>query len=286
MGRILQAVRRAFAALVFVLLLLYVGDVLPGILTPLASFLSYNQLVPALLTGSVISLSVILLFTLIFGRWYCSCLCPLGILQDGIQRLPGRKHQQQIDSTLIGKIRYSILGLSLILYFLGTTALLLIVDPWSVFGRLVTTFVLPFTTFINNVLATAVNYWGNYSFVAKNYHLAGISVFFFGSLTLYLIFIFSFRVHSRFWCSAVCPVGAVLTVIAKSSPVRVRIDVDKCVSCGHCVRACKTAVIDIELKQVNSGDCISCFNCLPVCEYDAISYGVKTPDRRSKMADE
>ena len=286
MGRILQAVRRAFAALVFVLLLLYVGDVLPGMVTPLASFLSYNQLVPALLTGSVISLSVILLFTLMFGRWYCSCLCPLGILQDGIHRLPGKKHKQQIDRNLIGRIRFSLLGLSLTLYFLGTTALLLIVDPWSVFGRLVTTFVLPVTTFINNVLATAVNYWGNYSFVAKNYHLAGISVFFFGSLSLFLLFLFSYRIHARLWCTAICPVGTVLTVIAKRSPVQVRIDDDKCVSCGRCERTCKTGVIDLEHKQVNSGDCISCFNCLPVCDYDAISYGTKPSGRRSKITDE
>ena len=277
MSRILQAARRVFATLVLILLLLFTSDVLPATLTPLAAFLSHRQLVPALLACSAVSVTAILLFTLIFGRWYCSSFCPLGILQDGIHRLPGEKKKGQVERSLIAKARYSILGLCLIIYFLGTSAMLLIVEPWSVFGRLITTFILPVTTFINNTLATALNYWGNYSLVARNYHTAGITVFLFSSVSLLMLLYFSYRIHSRFWCMTLCPVGTCLKFVADKAPVKIRIDEEKCVSCGRCESTCKTGVISIQQRQINSGDCISCFNCLPVCDYDAISYRMGEP---------
>lgn len=273
MGRILQAIRRILGGMVFLLLLLYACGVVSETYVFSASFLSHNQLAPALLAGSFGSVAVILLFTLLFGRWYCSCLCPLGILQDGIGRLQKRKLKFNTIGIVSTGVRCIVLVLCLVTYFSGTTVLLVIVEPWSVFGRLTTTFCLPVMTFCNNLLASVFNPIGNYTFVAKGYHIAGISVLFTAALSMFLLALFTLRSHGRFWCNTICPVGTVLSTIAKKSPLRIRIDPNKCISCGLCEEACKVGVINVERdEKVDNGNCIACFNCLPVCPHNAISY--------------
>jgi len=271
MGRFLQAFRRLFSGALFLLLLFYVSGGISHLYGFDPSVLSRIQLVPALLAGSFGVVACIAFFTVIFGRWYCSFLCPLGIWQDILARLRKKKFTKIRKVT--GLIRYCILVLCIASVIGGASLVLLLVDPWSVFGRLTTTFVLPVVTFINNLLASAFNYFGLYGVVAKKYNFAGISVFTIAVISLAFLGYFIFFSGPRFWCTTLCPVGTVLSWLAKKSLVRVQIDQQKCVSCGLCEKHCKTGVITLKTKQVDNGDCVACFNCLPVCQYDAISYG-------------
>lgn len=277
MARFLQTFRRILGGLVFFSLLLYVSGVLTKIAFFDLSLLSRIQLFPALFAGSFGVVAFIVLFTLLCGRWYCSCVCPLGVVQDGINRCMTRKSGRK--TLKAGKawrwIRYTILLLCLAVYLFNTTIVLLLVDPWSVFGRLATTFVLPVVTFINNLLASVLNVFGNYTLVAKGYHLAGTSVLLVALLTLLLLIFLLRRFHGRMWCNTVCPVGTLLHLLAARSPVRIRIDDTRCTKCKQCEKSCKAAVIDIDNGDINTGNCVACFNCLPVCEYDAIRYSYR-----------
>lgn len=233
-------------------------------------------MIPALLAGSFIPIVVLFVFTLFAGRWYCSLLCPLGILQDGVARLPGNNRRAGNPSTGVATVvRYVLLAFSLLLFFFGTTALLLLVDPWSVFGRITTSFFLPPVTLGNNLLALFFNYYGSYTFVAQNYSFAGFSVLLTASLSFMLLFFLPRLLGPRSWCLSVCPVGLVLGWVARFSLLGIRLDRQQCTRCGRCAAVCKTGVIDVEEGQVLAGDCVSCFNCLPVCPHDALSYGLK-----------
>ncbi len=273
MGLFLQNLRRVVSCGVFLLLLLYVGGGISELYSFNPSVLSRVQFVPALLAGSFVIVVSILLFTSVFGRWYCSFLCPLGILQDIIARFRKKKVLVKRAGRKANIIRYSVLILCILSFLCGASLVLLLVDPWSVFGRLTTTFALPVFTFFNNLLAHIVNYFGMYGVVVKDYNFAGLSVLLIATLSLSLLTYFVFYHGGRFWCNTLCPVGTILSVVSRKSLVRVNIDQSKCISCGLCEKHCKTGVIHLKSKRVDAHDCVACFNCLPVCKDDAISYG-------------
>ncbi|WP_136798455.1 4Fe-4S binding protein [Desulfosediminicola ganghwensis] len=279
MGRTLQLVRRIFAGSFFLLLLLYVGGTFSEIYGFDPSLLSRIQFIPALMAGSFAIVIAITLFTVIFGRWYCSFLCPLGILHDILARFQKKKVKNTSQGPAI--VRYSILTVCVISIFSGASLALLLVDPWSLFGRLTTTFAVPPLTFANNQLSVVLNQFGIYSVVAKDYHFAGISVLLVAVLSLSLICYFLYAYGPRFWCNTICPVGTVLSLAAIKPLVRVTINDERCVSCGLCEQHCKAGVITLQTEQVDSSNCVCCFNCLPVCNYEAISYN--SPIKRKSV---
>lgn len=278
MGRMLHIFRRTFAGCLFLLLLLYVGGAISEIYGFAPSIISRMQFVPALLAGSFGTVLSIILFTLFFGRWYCSFLCPLGILQDILGRL--QKKKAETIGWQAGVIRCCVLIFCFASLFFGFSLVLLLVDPWSVFGRLTTTFALPVITFVNNLLAALFNDFGLYAVTAKKYRFTGGSVFLTALFSLSLLTYFLYRYGGRSWCNTLCPVGTVLSVFAGKSILRVQIDRNKCISCGRCERHCKAGVITLQTKRVDAADCVACFSCLPVCKDDAISYSFSRKGNR------
>lgn len=267
----LRFFRRAFAGSLFLLLTLYTGGAVYDLVFFDPSLLSRFQFIPAFMAGSFFIVGGILLFTMIAGRWYCSFLCPLGILQDLLGRIRKKKARRNNRTEKI--IRNTILVLSFVVLSGGFSLLMLLVDPWSVYGRLTTTFILPVLTFINNQLAALFGYFGFYGVAAKDYHFSGASVVFISLLTLVFLLYCVFISGGRKWCSFLCPVGTVLSVAGRKSLLQIQFDAQKCVGCGLCEKQCKTGVISVKTKTVDIGDCVCCFNCLPVCKDDAISYG-------------
>ena len=103
------------------------------------------QLIPLAMASSFTLLGVWLLVTLLFGRVYCSTVCPMGTLQDLIARLPrmGRGWQQSrpyhFKSPTPG-LRYGSLALIAACFVGGFSLLLALFDPWSAFGRIADNF--------------------------------------------------------------------------------------------------------------------------------------------------
>ena len=77
-------------------------------------------------------------------------------------------------------------------------------------------------------------------------------------------------VFYRPFCKWLCPLGAFYAVMNRVSLFQMRVDTDKCVSCGACARACK---MDVDItKTPNHAECIRCGMCIKSCPTKAIHY--------------
>lgn len=109
-----------------------------------------------------------------------------------------------------------------------------------------------------------------------------------GSVLLLLAILVWFK--GRFFCTNICPVGALLGLISKLSLNKIYIEEDKCVSCGSCAAQCPSGCIDFKNKTVDNETCIKCLKCLGKCPKHGIHYGIKpttqvkfSPNRRKLL---
>ena len=276
------------------------------------------QFVPALLSlaagtlGVALPLIILLLLTLIFGRVYCSFLCPTGILQDIIGRLarpltrrtsrtrtnphsPGAgahntsagSHSSDANagsSTSTGSstsagyrkphsiLRYIILIATGLLFALGLAWPLTLLDPYSLFGKIASQFFGSIEIFLNNALA---NIFPNSIPYLKYTSIATVS-FIYGTIALITLILFS-AAHGRLYCNTICPVGTLLGLIGSKSLFQIRIDSNACKHCNACAKNCKSNCIDIKGQKVDTERCVVCFNCLQHCKFNALHYSLRRP---------
>lgn len=241
----LSTVRIIAASLVlaaFVLLFLDFG----GIFDKYLGWLPKLQFWPAAMAVNVASLMLILALTLVFGRVYCSFLCPLGITQDAIYRIriSGKKSKRfkQNWTRPLNIVRYGIAVVFMALIWLGQSSVAYLIEPYSIFGRMIS------------------------STAGK-----AIPVILISLVTLAVIVIMVWR-SGRLWCNTVCPVGSILSVFSKRSLFRPVIDEDSCINCGLCGKGCRANCIDTVNHKVDMSRCVVCGDCLDNCSKGAISY--------------
>lgn len=244
--------------------------------------LRYLQFVPALQLaiamagGALIALGLMLVSALIFGRFYCSFLCPLGILQDVIAYLRRklRKKSRYKKQKPHSAWRYSFLFLLIVFVLAGSGLLTGLLDPYSWFGRISQNIFQPPWILLNNSLAWILTSFGSYAISPVKFHgfsfpalLAAFSV-----LTLVTVMVWK---NGRIYCNTVCPVGTTLGLLGKNALFRIRFEESACTSCGLCAVACKAGCIDMKSHRVDHSRCVLCFNCLPACDQGGISYATK-----------
>ena len=237
-NKILKYLRLSLASFVFVLTLaafykkVYVIKIFEMQFTPLLQ----SSLLFGLSFGFVF-LCFLFLLTFLFGRIYCSTLCPLGIFQDILiflftpfykKRKPSYSHNAFITYIMAAALFGFLFG--------GSVLLLRMVDPYSVAG---------------NALSGAT------------YGLMFISI-----ISVLVFF------KKRFFCTHICPVGAVLGFISKFSVFKIRVNQNKCKMCSLCAPRCPSNSIDWHNKTVNNQTCIKCFRCLNNCSHGALHYGL------------
>lgn len=98
--------------------------------------------------------------------------------------------------------------------------------------------------------------------------------FIIGNVLYYIVGIalaFAFK-DNRAFCKYICPVAVFLKPMSYFSLLRVKVDADKCVSCGKCVKACPMDVdlLDPSRKRKNGTECILCFRCAEICPKKAV----------------
>lgn len=231
------------------------------------------QFVPALLAGSVGILLALLVFTFLFGRVYCSVICPMGIFQDivaWISRRSGRKKHYRFSKERRG-MRLGVLGLVVLTFFMGGTVLLSLLDPYSAYGRMTVNVFRPVYMAGNNFLAWIFNGFGNYTFYHTEVFVLSIFALVTGILTFMGIGFLAWK-YGRSWCNTMCPVGTVLGYISRYSVWKIRINPDACASCGLCERKCKASCIDSKSKKIDYSRCVDCYNCLDACHKHAMRY--------------
>lgn len=282
----LRKSRVALAVVVFTALTAYFLDFSETV-PHFVRWLAKIQLLPALagaLDGVVLSLVIVAalaILTLLFGRIYCSCLCPLGILQDLISRisvlLSRKKRKVYRYGSPRTRLRYSLFiacALALILNHWGILRLSLPVglfDPYANFGRIVTHVFYPFYALGNNLIAMIARHFGNFRFYLVRGSVQDVFTLVVAVLSLALIGIMAGR-YGRIYCNTVCPVGTLLGILSRQSLLHVRINHAKCIGCRLCETACKGGCIDIEHKTIDYSRCVVCFDCLNSCKKKAIQY--------------
>lgn len=232
--------------------------------------LVHLQWIPVLLLGNML-IAVPLLLAILFGRFYCSALCPLGVLQDLMIRTNRlfRKKPKYKYHKPHNAIRYSILFLTLVSTFFGSTALLLWLDPYSNFGRIASNLLRPAVIGANNLIAAGLNANGNYSlYDVPITTVTWISLS--AASFILVILLFTTWRHGRLYCNTICPVGTGLGLLSRFSLYKVRIDPAGCSGCGRCASKCKAECIDTKAKEIDLSRCVSCYNCLKSCKQEAI----------------
>jgi ferredoxin len=277
--RHLTPIRRVIAASLLValtVLVLDAGNLVPRIVVAVVTAF---QLVPAL-TKSIVSpgfwtvLAVLVLaVTLLFGRVYCSTLCPLGTLQDlfirlGKKRRPKRWFEYRKPHYAL---HYLLLAASAGTAAAGSMLVVNLFEPFSNFGRMVQGVLRPLVLVVNNGLARLLGgfdiYW------VHDIPLPGMTL---GVVLIPLAFgVFlgwlSYT-RGRLFCNLLCPAGALLGLLSRWSLWKIVIEEENCRDCGLCEMVCKAQCIDAKRKLVDYGACVSCFNCLRACPTVGMKY--------------
>jgi polyferredoxin len=224
--------------------------------------------------------------TLVFGRFFCGWICPLGALIDSSRRIfggagrvpePGRRHWKY--SLLFFLLAAACFGLPLAGYL----------DPFSLLVRGFTFALHPALDHAATTLFTwtyqQAPAWVN-TLTEPVYALLQLSVLPFGdklytlsvfSLVLLLLVLALSRVESRFFCRKVCPLGAMLALATRFSLLRLTGGSEECGQCGQCRTVCPMAAIG-EDRSIASTECILCLDCLTHCPRSRISYGWRIGD--------
>ncbi len=231
------------------------ADPLVGIATAITTHTVYRGLLWGL---------VILIPTLFLGRVFCNWVCPYGILHHFIGWLFNRRNAlEKIESNryrpLFALKYYVLIG------FLAAAAFgclqIGLLDPLVFLHRAFTVSVLP----VVNMPAQGLLGDGNM------YTGAWVVGF------LFLFFVGMNRVIPRFFCRAICPLGALLGVLSRWAFWRIERDPDKCVNCDLCLQSCEGA--SDPHRQLRMSECFVCFNCIEDCPHGALRFAFLPPRR-------
>ena len=249
-----------------------------------AGWVAKIQLLPALLavTGLVF---IPLLLTQIFGRIYCSVICPLGIMQDFFSWLGGKAKKNRFSYAKEKVwLRYGFLGVFILALIIGFAPLTTLFEPYSAYGRIVNSLFKPLYDLLNNWLAGMDAANDRYNFTEVQIWTRSVTTFVVALLTLLLLAVIAWR-KGRLYCNSICPVGTTLSLCSRNSLVRVRFDKEKCKNCGMCEKNCKAQAIDFKNGTVDYSRCVVCGDCLDKCKFDALHYTAKKPVATPKPVD-
>lgn len=232
------------------------------------------QFLPALLALHVAVVVALVALTLIFGRIYCSVICPLGILQDGISWLSGRRKKKRFRfsySPAKSWLRYVVLALFVVALIAGIGSLVALLAPYSAYGRMVHSLLMPLYVWANNLLAGWAERAGSYAIYSREVWLRSLATTLVAAGTLVILFVLAWR-HGRTYCNTICPVGTVLGFLSRFAWLKVHILEEKCINCGLCARSCKASCIDAKNHRIDYSRCVACGNCLEKCHTGALVY--------------
>ncbi len=272
----LKNLRRIIAAVYLALFTFIFIDFSENFSSGFINGLLYLQFTPSLLkflkVGGLIATGfiVVLLLTLLFGRAYCSFLCPLGILQDIMARLRAKRPRYKYLKPR-NIVRYAILTIVVVLTIAGSLFMLYLLDPYSIAGRIFSDFVRPAYYGVNNFFVMILGFFNSYAF----HHVDFKPIPWQGmAITGAVVAVIGFMAWKwgRLYCNSICPVGAFLSLISRYSLFRLKIDEKSCIACNRCVRDCKAGCISLKDKSIDFSRCVACYNCMDSCREGSISY--------------
>lgn len=234
---------------------------------------------------------VTVLLTLVWGRFFCGWVCPLGALFDFSQLLIGKRRSTGSLPKQLVYLKYLLLA-ALAGSTLFTLQLVFLFDPISILIRSFAVAVFPAMNLAANSLfaklyATDIGAVTSVSeplyaflkqhflaFEQPHFHTAVVTgSIFFAILALEYI-------ERRFWCRYICPLGALFGLISRFGLIRRNLSEPDCTGCTLCRRDCRMGAVGDEFAT-DPSECIACFDCEALCPEQAISF--KTGDRHKSL---
>ena len=235
------------------------------------------QFLPSCLALNFGAIALILLLTFVFGRLYCSVICPLGVYQDLVVflrrsygRIADRRRAARLKAMkdkglkptavkpsaakVFGYrkehtvVRYAVLAFALVCAFTSLQFLLALIAPYSAYGRMI---------------HAAAGLFGADGVGAPLAVTAAVT---------FAVITFLAWKRGRAYCNTICPVGTALSLVSRFSLFRPVIDESKCIACGRCYKRCKAGCIDGQAHRIDYSRCLVCFDCLDNCTEGALKY--------------
>ena len=270
----LRKIRIAAAAFFFVLTTLLFLD-FTGTLHAWFGWMAKIQFLPALLALNVGVVAFLVILTLLFGRVYCSVICPLGVFQDVVSRAAARRRKNRFRySRALSWLRYGILALFLVALVAHFKPVSNLLAPYSAYGRIVSNLFAPLYLWGNNLLAYIAGRMDSYAFYSVDVWMKSLSTLLVAVVTFAVLFVLAWR-SGRTYCNTICPVGTVLGFLARYSLFKPRFDTSKCNGCKLCARNCKASCIDPAAHKIDYSRCVACMDCLENCRQGAITYTLR-----------
>lgn len=235
------------------------------------------QFLPAVLALNVGVVLFLVVLTLILGRVYCSVICPLGVMQDIISWLSGRRKKKRFRFSYSPEVkwsRYGVLAVFIVALLAGIGSLVALFAPYSSYGRIVSNLFAPLYQWGNNLLAYFAERADSYAFYETEVWMKGLGTFIVAAVTFIVIAVLAWR-NGRTYCNTICPVGTVLGFLSRYALFRPVIDAGKCKECGLCSRKCKASCINYKEFRIDYSRCVDCMDCIDTCKHGAIHFACR-----------
>lgn len=202
-------------------------------------------------------LAAILVVSFVFGKSFCSWICPVGLISETVGDLGEKifRRKMKLPSLVdypMRSLKYLLLGFFVysIFFLMSAAALRAFLDS-------------PY-----NLVADIKMY----------YFFAEMSRF---VLTVIAALLFLSIVIRNFWCRYLCPYGALLGLLSLISPHKIKRNANNCIDCGKCTEVCPSHIKIEKLRTVVSDECTTCLACVDICPtMDTLSLELTLPKRR------
>lgn len=214
----LRKIRQILAILFFALITLLFLD-FTGTIHAWFGWMAKIQFLPAVLALNVGIIVLLIVLTLVFGRVYCSIICPLGVMQDVISWISGRRKKKKYRFSYFPAkswLRYGVLALFVLALIAGIGSFVALLAPYSSYGRIANNLFAPIYQWGNNLFAYFAERMGSYAFYETSVWIKSLPTFIIAALTFIVIGILAWR-GGRTYCNTICPVGTVLGFLSRFS---------------------------------------------------------------------
>ena len=209
-------------------------------------------------------LGIIMIFGLSLGRTICGWLCPLGLIQELLHKIPTPKIKKSRVTRALSYLKYVILAV----FVVAIPMWYGIKHDMAIPGFC--KYICPAGTFEGAIGLLSNPNNANY--------FAMLGILFTRKFVIMLIIATACIFCYRSFCRFICPLGAIYGMFNRLALISVKVDESRCIGCGACVRSCQ-----MDVRHTGDHECINCAKCMSVCNKNALSlkcgnYTIIAPD--------